>query len=220
MPVIVGLVNQGNALALAYERVVVNGPSARSAASALVQEYDADGDGTLAPGELTVSDSSFRTLDFSGDGRVDAGEIERMFSVESRLSTQSAMVQQIFAHRDLDGDGSLSPAELIDPVLGFQRIDVDRDGGVSPAEMRRQLKKFADEDDTRGPSIRGGSGNLNAATLQGASQRPGAKIAYLHDAFGTTELARAAQRHRVGLEAKGAADPTSDEPGGKTTRRV
>jgi hypothetical protein len=205
MAVIIGLDNRGTPLARAYENVIANGSNLRSSALSMLSRYDQNDDGLLTPDELTVSTSTFRALDSSSDGAVDLTELRRMYSNESRLTTQGRMIQQIFAHRDVDGDGFLSREEFAGTALGYDRIDANRDGGVTPAEVRRQLKKFLDADEERGPSLSGGGGNVQAGTLA-TPARATEKVAYLRGAFEASELGHSVQRRIVGAAEKGGPD--------------
>ncbi|RKF12312.1 calcium-binding protein [Roseovarius spongiae] len=91
---------------------------------AMMQMFDADGDGTMTPEELrTGLQAKLTEYDSDGDGALSIEEFEAL---------HSAMVREImvdrFQHLDADGDGSITAEEMTAPADKMERMQKMRDG--------------------------------------------------------------------------------------------
>lgn len=130
-------------------------------ANAMMEELDADDDGSLSAGESQLSESAFAALDKNGDGAVTNRELRAglrskrdelidLMNSETGGGTgtdetpapagptaeQAAAVAGLLVEKgDADGDGALSAAEtgLADNV--FTSLDTDGDGLLSSGEL-------------------------------------------------------------------------------------
>lgn len=130
-------------------------------ANAMMEELDADDDGSLSAGESQLSESAFAALDKNGDGAVTNRELRAglrskrdelidLMNSETGGETgtdetpapagptaeQAAAVAGLLVEKgDADGDGALSAAEtgLADNV--FTSLDTDGDGLLSSGEL-------------------------------------------------------------------------------------
>ena len=106
---------------------------------------DADGDGKVTQAELDAHrKTSVAGFDTDGDGMISKDEATA-FATGKMQARITAMIDQQFAMRDLDGDGKLSAVELIAPPAHtglFDRADADGDGAVSEAEFSAMQERM------------------------------------------------------------------------------
>lgn len=99
---------------------------------------DADGDGKITQAELDAHrKASVAGFDTDGDGMISKEEATA-FATAKVQAHITAMIDQQFAMRDLDGDGKLSAVEIVAPPARgrlFDLADADGDGAVSEAEF-------------------------------------------------------------------------------------
>jgi Ca2+-binding EF-hand superfamily protein len=88
--------------------------------------------------QIDINDGNLNALDANGDGAVSKAEFDTFTGFA-------------FEKMDKDGDGSLSPDEVDDHVVGdaFNMLDDDGNGSVSSGEFSSQMEedfKAADKD--------------------------------------------------------------------------
>ncbi|MGB3313757.1 MAG: calcium-binding protein [Albidovulum sp.] len=106
---------------------------------------DADGDGKITQAEIDAHrKASVAGFDSDGDGMISKEEATA-FATAKMQAHITAMIDQQFAMRDLDGDGKLSAVEIVAPPAHtrlFDRADADGDGAVSEAEFSAMQERM------------------------------------------------------------------------------
>jgi len=101
------------------------------------EELDADADGRLTRAEMeTHRKARFGEADANGDGEIARDELSAWID-KRRAERRQRMIDRMIAHRDIDGDGSLSIEEMGGQrgTEMFARADADGDGTISKAEF-------------------------------------------------------------------------------------
>jgi Ca2+-binding EF-hand superfamily protein len=133
------------------------------AVDSLIQSKDKDGDGTLSPQEIGISDATFKQADTNGDGQLDASEIKNnaqailkdLTSQNRQSNTPSdGATQQLIQALDSSGDGKLSRDELGISQEAFDKADTNGDGKLSFDELKAGAKAIGRELAARDAAIR------------------------------------------------------------------
>ena len=111
---------------------------------ALLEFYDADGDGKLTQAELDSGRSEqHAAFDSDGDRQLSLEEYEALWLEAMR----SRMVDR-FQHLDEDGDGLVTVVEYTEPLSDLvARKDRNGDGALSREDKKRWHKDRHDDDD-------------------------------------------------------------------------
>jgi Ca2+-binding EF-hand superfamily protein len=110
------------------------------------EEMDLNGDGLITAEEMAEHRAAqFTAQDTNGDGFLTSEELTAAV-IERAQKNSEKRVERMIKHRDADGDGQLSMAELA-PGEGrankfFERLDTDGDGAISQEEMDAMKKHF------------------------------------------------------------------------------
>lgn len=88
----------------------------------LVNRFDKDGDGKVAPSEIAAAKEYFERLDRDGDGAITAEDLD--WSENSAFMKLQAQASRLFRLLDLDGNGRLSAEEW---QARFKVIAKDKD---------------------------------------------------------------------------------------------
>ncbi|MFT4717131.1 MAG: Ca2+-binding EF-hand superfamily protein [Paracoccaceae bacterium] len=112
------------------------------------EEVDVNNDGLITPEEMVEHRAArFVSNDTNGDGFLSSEELVAAVIKQATKSSEKR-AERLLEHRDTDGDGQLSMAELTpdeDRTAKFlERIDADGDGAVSKEEMEAMKKRFGD----------------------------------------------------------------------------
>ena len=140
-------------LAIASERHGDGGREGRGfGGPAMIEQYDANGDGTLTQAEIDAfRQSRVDQFDGNGDGNLTIEEFEALWADGMR----PRMVDR-FQHLDEDGDGIVTSEEFQAPFSRMvSRMDRNDDGEITADEMQRRGKGRRgyhddDEDDEYG----------------------------------------------------------------------
>ncbi|KZZ23192.1 calcium-binding protein [Sulfitobacter sp. HI0082] len=99
---------------------------------AMMQMFDADGDGTVTPEEMRAGlQAELTEYDSDGDGTLSIEEFEALHSAMIR-----EMMVDRFQHLDADGDGSITAEEMTAPADKMERMQKMRDamGQMEPGD--------------------------------------------------------------------------------------
>ncbi len=95
-----------------------------SMGGAMMQMFDADGDGTVTPQEMREQmQAKLTEYDSDGDGTLSISEFETLHSAMIR-----EMMVDRFQHLDADGDGSITAEEMTAPANRMERMQKMRSG--------------------------------------------------------------------------------------------
>jgi len=124
------------------------GPFMLPGAGRTLDRADTDRNGSLSEAEvLAASERLFKRLDRNGDGFVVAhGKMPKAGKkVRHKGSDQAQRGERMIQRLDVDGDGKVSQAEMLQRAAEtFQRFDADGDGKVTKAEIDAKRKVFHD----------------------------------------------------------------------------
>lgn len=138
------------------------GPEGRGAMLLkMFDSMDADADGKLTEAELEASRAAmFTAADTNADGMLSVEELsaQHLARFTEGLAERTA---KMIEHRDNDGDGSLSLAE-VDEGPGqrnFARIDSDDDGAISKVEAEAAMEHMGKRKHRKGMGMGMGDDN-------------------------------------------------------------
>ncbi|MBL9187795.1 MAG: hypothetical protein JNK23_09975 [Opitutaceae bacterium] len=108
--------------------------------SALFRTLDADGNGELSTTEIRNAAASLRLLDTNADGTLSFAELRPGRAGDAATPESSDNrpnpVDPVMLALDLDGDGELSPYEILASKGRLIALDADEDGRLTRAETR------------------------------------------------------------------------------------
>lgn len=109
--------------------------------SALLQDKDSNGSGSLSKDELDVDSAVFDQIDLNQDGEADRTELN-MARIEADLDQITQQIQNVdkmtcklIQSEDADGDGALNAKELGVSEDLFNHIDQNQDGKADQHEL-------------------------------------------------------------------------------------
>jgi len=110
------------------------------------EEVDTNADGLITQEEMAEHRAArFAAQDSNGDGFLTSEELAAAVIEQAKKKSQNR-VERMLEHRDTDGDGQLSMAELTPDEARankfFERLDSNGDGAVSADELAQLKKKF------------------------------------------------------------------------------
>jgi len=96
----------------------------------------------LAPDEWKLEKAKFTAMDQDGDGYLDIHEIPMALFPEQNTMVLKKLGQAVMAHRDKDGDGTLTAGEMgisqedSEKLYHFNSHDHNKDGGLDLLELQ------------------------------------------------------------------------------------
>lgn len=110
------------------------------------EEMDLNSDGKITQEEMAeYREAKFAAQDTDGNGLLSSEELVNAVIEQAKTQSQKR-VERMIEHRDTDGDGQISLAEL--PGNGdraskfFNRLDANGDGEISSDEMQAMQERF------------------------------------------------------------------------------
>ncbi len=111
---------------------MMGGPGAMRAMGpmgAMMEAFDADGDGTATPDEMRAGlEARLTEFDGDGDGTLSLDEFETLYAAMTREITVDR-----FQELDNDGDGQVTADEITAPADRMERMQVRRDRRMQQA---------------------------------------------------------------------------------------
>jgi Ca2+-binding EF-hand superfamily protein len=107
----------------------------------LLKALDADGDRIISAWEIVTAASPLRRLDRNGDGELDAEECGFVWdkdvdpTITNRARMQFMQVHPVLGALDADRDGRISLEEIEGASIALRGLDKNGDGSLSPAEV-------------------------------------------------------------------------------------
>lgn len=115
----------------------------------LMMALDADSDGVISAKEIEGAVAALKTLDKDGDGKITMQELAPQRGAGGPGGDRPgagggpAMMEQMFASRDKDGDGKLSGDEIPEMLKGrLERIDENGDGAIEKSELAKVAQRM------------------------------------------------------------------------------
>lgn len=171
-------------------------PDPSEMAGRMIQEMDADGDGALSAGEISVDQDQLSKADSDGDGKLSEAELISLMNTigpPPRMDGGQGMAQgdqgmggagqappdadEMFSQLDTDGDGVISQAEFLagrpedvsedQAAQMWSRLDSSGAGSLSQEEFVSAMESMGPPP---GPPPGGGAGNsASAGTTTGSA---------------------------------------------------
>jgi Ca2+-binding EF-hand superfamily protein len=107
---------------------------------AMMEAFDADGDGTTTPDELRAGlQAQLAEFDADGDGTLSLDEFESLHAAMTREMTVDR-----FQELDNDGDGQVTADEITAPADRMERMQARRDQMLQQAPGRMPMQDMDD----------------------------------------------------------------------------
>lgn len=142
--VIVTFISTTIALPVLAQSTPEDGPDRAGMLVEMFDQIDTDADGEVTEAELAAHKAAeFAAADTNSDGSLGADEIaaRHLAKVAEKADDRAA---QMIEHRDSDGDGVLSMAEVGEGPAQrhFSSLDADGNGAISKAEVETMVTKM------------------------------------------------------------------------------
>lgn len=129
-------------------------PSVEDMVSRLMENTDADENGTLSNDEIGVSEGLFAQVDTDEDGELNTEEL-----TENATVLRDALgAKHLMENRDANQDGVLSADEIDIPTEIFDEVDTDGDGTISMSEAEAGAEQLRPDKPLTGVRRGGGPG--------------------------------------------------------------
>jgi Ca2+-binding EF-hand superfamily protein len=156
--------------------------------STIIEEKDADGNGTLSGSEIDISEDAFSAIDTDEDGELSSDELADSGSILH----DALHAQRLMEDHDENGDGVLTDDELDISTDVFGKIDTNGDGTLSRAEVEEMESRESmprSRDNMMMPGMAFGSGSQFMGSMSGASMYSMVSDSYFNS-FGNANMSR------------------------------
>ncbi|MFH2067280.1 MAG: hypothetical protein ABIK15_18920 [Pseudomonadota bacterium] len=117
------------------------GTDTKELTSTIVEEMDADENGTLSSSEIDISEEVFAGIDSDEDAELSSDELTNSGSILH----DALHAKRLMEDHDENGDGVLTDDELDISTDVFGEIDTDSDGTLSRAEIEAGIQQLRPE---------------------------------------------------------------------------